>query len=263
LTVVLRRLAWEHRLRLPLIVAGAAIWGFALVGLFATADQASRTAGLTGNIASAFRILGLDPLAAWVALGQTHPVFLVGSFFFTVALGTRAVAGELAAGTLELTLARPLSRRAYLGVHLAFLVPGCVAITLAYGTGALVADRAFDPPGAALLPGRLVVAAIESCLLLVAIGVLALGVSVLASDGGRALAWALGIAIAMYAGNLLFSLWSPLRPFARLSLFWYFTPGNAIERGSVSWSDSIVLVTFTAVAAVAAVTWFERRDLAA
>jgi ABC-2 type transport system permease protein len=257
----MRRLVWEHRIRLPLIVLLVGLWGFGLVALFSVSDEQTRTSGLDGNIATAFRLARLDPLAAWTAIGQTHPIFLVSALLFVIGLGVRAVAGELEAGSLDLTLARPIGRRRYLATHVALLAPGAAAIVIAYALGAVVADRLFDPPGDPLVVGRMLLAAGESWLLLMAIGAVALVVSAAMSERGRALAVAVGIVLAMYVANFLFALWSPLRPFTRVSLFWYFTPGPAIQEGTVSTRDSIVLAACAAAGIVAAIVWFARRDL--
>jgi ABC-2 type transport system permease protein len=174
----------------------------------------------------------------------------------------RAIAGELEAGTLELSLTRPVSRLRYLAAHVVLLVPGCLALTCAYAVGVLAADRVLDPPGRMLLVSRLLVAAVESGLLVLAVGGVALLVSALSSERGRALAWALGVVIVMYAGDFLFALWSPLEPLTRLTLFRYFTPGPAIQHGQVSWSDSAVLAAVAAATLGAAAWRFARRDLA-
>ena len=136
------------------MVLFAGLWGFLLVALFATADsQTQSLQNQPANLTAAFRLAGLDPLAAWVSLGQVHPLFLLACGLFAIGLGVRSVAGELEAGTLELTLVRPLRRSTYLAAHVALLVPGALAITGAYALGAVVADRAFDPPGDPLAPG--------------------------------------------------------------------------------------------------------------
>jgi len=147
---VVRRLWWELRVRFPLITALLALWGFALVALFSTADEQTRTAGLEGNIPTAFRLAGLDPLAAWTVIGQTHPIFLVAACLFIIGLGARSVAGDLESGALDLTLARPLRREAYPGSAPAVPIPGAPARAGAVPVGAVSADRAFDPPGAPL-----------------------------------------------------------------------------------------------------------------
>ena len=134
-------------------------------------------------------------------------------------------------------MARPVSRRRYLGTHVALLVPGCALVALAYALGALAGDRTFDAPGAPLQLSRMLLAALESALLLLAIGTLAVLVSAYSSERGRALAWVLGIAIGMYAANFLLVLWEPTRDLARLTFFWYFSPGATIQRGDVAWGD--------------------------
>ena len=259
---VVRRIVWELRVRFPLIALLVALWGFALVALFSTADDQTRTAGLDGNISLAFRLAGLDPLAAWTVLGQTHPILLVASFLFIIGLGVRSVAGEHESGSLDLTLARSLSRQSYLGSHCAVLVPGAAVLALAYATGAVVADRIFDPPGIPLEPGRMVLAAFQAWLLFLAVGALALLVSALLSERGRALGIAVGITLGMYVGNFLFALWEPLRFLTRVTLFWYFAPGPTIQNGEIPWGNCAVLAGFTTVALGVAFAAFTRRDLA-
>ena len=258
---VIRRVLWELRVRLPLITLLVALWGFALVALFSTADNQTRTAGLDGNISIAFRLAGLDPLAAWTVLGQTHPILLVTAFLFIIGLGVRAVAGELESGSLDLALARPLSRSSYLGSHVAVLVPGAALLALAYATGAVVADRIFDPPGLPLEPGRMVLGAMQAWLLFMAVGALALLVSTLLNERGRALGAAIGITLVMYVANFIFALWQPLRFMTRFTIFWYFAPGPTIQKGDVPWGNCAVLAAFTAVVLTLAFVAFSRRDL--
>jgi ABC-2 type transport system permease protein len=264
MTVVLRRLAREQRVRLPLVVLFAALWGFLLVALFATSDaQTQSLQNQPANLTAAFRLVGLDPLAAWVSLGQVHPLFLLACGLFAIGLGVRAVAGELEAGTLELTLVRPLRRSTYLAAHLALLLPGAVAITTAYAAGAVVADRAFDPPGEPLQPARMVAAAGLATVLVLALGGVALLASAVHSERGRALGWAIGVVVAMYAASFLFPLWRPLEPLARISIFWYFSPGPTIQKGDVLVGDLLLLAGIAAAAISAAFWQFARRDLAA
>ena len=259
---VVRRIVWELRVRFPLIAVLVALWGFALVALFSTADDQTRTAGLNGNISLAFRLAGLDPLAAWTVLGQTHPILLVAAFLFIIGLGVRSVAGEHEAGALDLTLARSLTRRSYLASHVGVLVPGAAVLALAYATGAVVADRIFDPPGVPLEPGRMALSAFQAWLLFMAVGALALLVSALLSERGRALGIAVGITLGMYVGNFLFALWEPLRFLTRVTLFWNFAPGPTIQNGEIPWGNCAVLAGFTAVALGVAFFAFAQRDLA-
>ena len=263
MSATLRRLAWEQRVRLPLLLLLSTLWGLLIVVIFDTADPRQRDlSAQPGNVAVAARVLGIDPLAAWVSLGQLHPVFLVASCVFAVGLGVRSVAGELEAGTLELALARPLTRRDHLLAYLAAIAPGCALLALAFATGAVAADALVDPPGDPLDVGHMLLAAVGSFLLLAAVAALSTLVSALHVERGRALGWALGLLILMYAGAFLLPLWSPVAPLARLSLFWYFTPGPTIQDGVVPWRDWGALAAFTALAVGAALRTFTRRDLA-
>jgi ABC-2 type transport system permease protein len=248
--------------RFPLILLFVALWGFALVALFASADDQTRTAGLGGNVSVAFRLAGLDPLTIWTVLGQTHPVFLVASFLFVIALGVRSVAGELEGGALDLTLARPITRVRYLGSHLTVLIPGAALLALAYVVGTVTADRLFSPPGPPLQVDRMLLAAVQAGVLFASIGVLTLLVSALMSERGRALAVSIGIVLVMYVGNFLFALWEPLRPFTRVTLFWWFSPGPTIQNGDFPWTNVLVLTGVAIVGAVASLAVFRRRDLA-
>ena len=262
--VVLRRLAREQRVRLPLVVLFAGLWGFLLVALFATSDSATQSlSNQPGNLTAAFRLVGLDPLAAWVTLGQAHPLFLLACGLFAIGLGVRAIAGELEAGTLELTLSRPLRRSTYLAAHVLLLAPGALLIALAYAAGTTIADRAFDPPGDALQPQRMLAAALLAAILVLALGGIALLASAFHSERGRALGWAIGSVVAMYALSVLCPLWDPIEPFARLSVFWYFSPGPTIQQGDVLWGDALVLAGIAAGSLSAAFWRFARRDLAA
>ena len=119
--VIWRRIVWEQRVRLPLIVTFAFAWGLRLVTLFGHLSPAERNLG-PEQVQIALRLLGIDALAAWVTVGQEHPLFLGASTLFLVGGGVRAIAGELEGGTLELVLARPVSRVRYLLSWVAVLV---------------------------------------------------------------------------------------------------------------------------------------------
>jgi ABC-2 type transport system permease protein len=259
---VVRRLLWDVRVRFPLILLFVALWGFALVALFANADDTTRTAGLGGNVSVAFRLAGLDPLTIWTVLGQTHPVFLVTAFLFVIGLGVRSVAGELEGGGLDLSLARPITRVRYLGSHLVVLIPGAALLAVAYVIGTVTADRIFGPPGAPLQIDRMLLAAVQAWVLFASIGVLTLVVSTLMSERGRALAVSIGIVLVMYVGNFLFALWEPLRPLTRVTLFWWFSPGPTIQNGDFPWTNVLVLTGCSVVGAIVALRVFRVRDLA-
>ena len=140
-------------------------------------------------------------------------------------------------------------------------MPGCALIALAYAGGTLLGDRVFDAPGAPLVAGRLVLAALQSALLLLARR-RARGARLgLRSERGRALSWVLGITIGMYAANFLLvavGADARLRPARRSS-----GTSRPARRssGSVPWGDALVLAGWGIAASGAAIAHFRRRDL--
>ena len=136
----------------------------------------------------ALRLLGIDALAAWVTVGQEHPLFLGASTLFLVGGGVRAIAGELEGGDVELALARPVSRVRYLLSWIAALVPGAAAIALAYSLGCIAAWELFQPSSGHLYPANMLESSVYTMLLLAAIAGASLLASSLSSERGRALA---------------------------------------------------------------------------
>ena len=208
--MIARRLLAEHRVRLPLIVLRVAVFGFAAGRR--VRGRRRRDAGIERLRQRRHRLPAARPRSArglGVARADRTRIFLVLSALYAVsARGTGG--GGRARGRhprADAGAAR-LARRATSRRTSRLLVPGCMLIALAYATGTLLGDHVFDAPGAPLVAGRLLLAALQSALLLLAVGVLAVLVSALTSERGRALSWVLGITIGMYAANFLLVLWS-------------------------------------------------------
>ena len=82
-------------------------------------------------------------LTGAVTLGLQHPLFLALMGIFAVGLASTAVAGERQRGTLEVLLARPISRRRlYVTLAFAVLVPIAFLVLMALeDVGALLRRR--------------------------------------------------------------------------------------------------------------------------
>jgi ABC-type transport system involved in multi-copper enzyme maturation permease subunit len=258
---VWRRILLEWRVRLPLLALFSAAWGFLLVAVYAWLDDPAASLGPT-QVRSALRLVGIDPLAAWIGLGQDHPLFLGATSLFVLGGGVRAIAGELEGGTLELALGRPLSRSRYLASYALALAPGAVLLAAGYGAGCLLGARLLRPEPGDLRAGPVAAAALLTALLLLAIAGYSLLCSSLAEERGRALAWAAGLTIVMYAWGFLAPLVAALRPFARLSLWDYYAPSRVVAGGSFPWGDAAVLLAVAVASGGLAWLSFLRRDLA-
>ena len=184
---LMTRLVREQRVRLPLEVLLIGLWGFLLVAVFATSEvftkqleaQAKQFGGLLD-------LVGLDPLAQWASIGFQHPIFLLGGGLFAVGLSVRAIAGELEAGSLALALSRPLARRTWFLSHLVVLIVGCLIIGEAYALGCLLAVALTDPMGH-LESVSMLLAGLQSALLLLSLVGIGFVISAFSSERGRAL----------------------------------------------------------------------------
>ena len=128
---------------------------------------------------------------------------------------------------------------------------------LGIGSGVL----AFDLPDVSLSSLSLVLA--NALLLALAIGGYSFLVSALTSEGGRAIAIATGISIASFFVDYLASLWDAAEFFGPLSVFHYYDPVSTVSDGALPILHLSVLGSVALAGFAAAVTAFQRRDIAA
>jgi ABC-2 type transport system permease protein len=174
---------------------------------------------------------------------------------YAIGAGARAIAGEEEAGTLDLLLALPLSRRRLVLEKLGALVLqlgvlGLVLLVLVLGSAELVS---MDVPA-----GRIAAAVVTVYLLGLAHGALAAAVG--AGTGSRALALGAAAAVAV-GGYLLDSLGAivdALEPWQVLSPFDW--AGRPLRDGLGS--GAAVLAVAALAAGAAALPLFDRRDVA-
>ena len=196
-----------------------------------------------------------------IALSFIHPIAIMLTSVFSIGFAATAIAGERQRGTLEVALARPISRRAFyltvLAAALGFvattvtaLLAGGVAGSLAYGVAGELALR------------ELPLLWLNAVLLFGSFAAIGLAASVSFDRLSPALGITLGFVVVMYVFEVLGSLWPDAEFLQPYSLFYYLKP-KAILMGEGARLDDVIL----AAVIVAAVGWalvvFPRRDLAA
>jgi ABC-2 type transport system permease protein len=196
-----------------------------------------------------------------VALGLIHPIAVAMVCVFAVGFAAAAVAGERQRGTLEVVLARPISRRsAYGSLFGATALFLCLAI-LAVLVGT-VASSAFFGKLDELEIGNVPLLWLNAVLLYTALGSVALAASVSFDRLGPALGISLGFTIVSYFFEILGSLWPDAEPLQPLSVFHYLDPQSILD-GKADAFDLVVLAGVTLAGVVWALVVFPRRDLAA
>lgn len=259
-----RRTIAAYRIRFLACAVGMLVWGALLPVIYASFGK---TLGdfLKGNpsFAQLANFGGGDvfSLSGSIALGFIHPFTLLLMGIFAVGYSTVAVAGERQRGTLEVLLARPISRRSmyvtlfvagaiFLGVLLALELTSNVVATYASGVGA------------ELHPQNVPILWLNGWLLFVAFLAIGLAASISFDRLAPALGITLAIVLISYLLNVVASLWPDAKWIANYSLFNYVEAKSTLE-GTVHPLDLLLLLVVMGVAIAYAWIEFPRRDIAA
>jgi ABC-2 type transport system permease protein len=200
-------------------------------------------------------------LSGSVALGSIHPIALVLNSIFAVGFSAAAVAGERQRGTLEVLLARPLSRRT---LYVTLLVAALLFVSLAVAAtiAGVLGGSALSGVADELATERLPLLWVNGALLFGAIAAIGLAASVSFDRLSPALGLTVALVVVMYFLEVLGTFWPEAQFLQPYSLFHYYDPKSILE-GGVRAGDMALLAAVAAVAIGWALFEFPRRDLAA
>ncbi len=205
-------------------------------------------------------LLGITSLAGYLSTGYTHPLYLTLASATLVGFAARSLAGEMERGTIQLALARPVSRWRVYGARVIGVAAFALALSVAGPLGMTVGMLIARPDGE-LHYDHLPQLGLTTLALFWAIGGVTLFGSAAASTTGRVVAWAIAGLVASYFVDFFAAIWSALEPFEPLSIFGYYDPASALVRGTVPVENVVVLGVTGAVGALAGLAVFVRRDL--
>jgi len=253
-----------QRVRLALVATGLFVWGFlmpVIYGKFGSQFRALMEGGMIPEPFARFAGGDIFSLSGAIALGFIHPIAIILTSVFAVGFSSSAVAGERQRGTLEIVLARPLSRH---GLYLTLAAAATQFVALM--VTALLAGAVSGSKFAGVL-GELPLAHVpflwlNGVLLFGAFASLGLAASVSSDRLPPALGVTLGVVVVMYVFEVLGSLWPRAEFLQPYSLFHYLNPKVILDRGGDA-RDLVVLLVASALSSVWALVVFPRRDLAA
>jgi beta-exotoxin I transport system permease protein len=269
-TALFRHVLAQYGLRLILVAAALIGWGMLMPivywafgsemkALFEQFPQFGQFANFGGG--------NLFTLPGSIAVGYIHPIAIALLAVFAIAFPLSAVAGERQRGTLEVVLARPISRRTYYATLLVAAVLFLAILIAASLVGTLVAaglTGTIDELELANIPALW----FNGVLFYAAIAAISLAASVTFDRIGPAAGIVLTIVLISYFMQVIGSLWPSrngetgadiLQPY---SLFHYLDPSAILTEG-VQVFDLVVLLVVGALAVVYALVVFPGRDLAA
>jgi ABC-2 type transport system permease protein len=256
-----------NRIRLAIVTAALTVWGTLppiIYDAFGAEIAAIFESGVIPDQFLRFARFGggdLFSLAGSVALGVIHPIAVGLGLVFSVGFAAAAVAGERQRGTLEVLLARPLSRRVVYGtLALAtVLFVGVAAAGLVLGG---VIGSAATGRVAELGPGNLPLLWLNVALLFWAISAVSLAASVSTDRMTPAIGAALAFVLVSYFLDAVGELWPDAAFLQPYSVFHYLDARGALS-GLPDPSNFLVLAAVIVAAVAYALVVFPRRDLAA
>lgn len=206
--------------------------------------------------------LALSGLAGYLSLGFTHPLYIVLAGAAVIGFAARSLAGEMERGIIQIPLARPISRHAVYASRVFGVAIICGLLAVA-GPAGLVAGMLYARPEGEFIYGHLLAVALNGLALFWAVGALSLWGSAAASTAGRVVAWAISLLVLSYFIDYFAGIWTPLQAIAFLSIFEYYDPTTALVSGQANVRSLATLTGVGAIAALAGLVMFTRRDLPA
>ena len=256
-------LRWNRVRLLVLLLAGFG-WGLLIPIIYAAFSDALRDMANSGLIPEELMNFGsgsLFTLPGAITIGFQHPLALAFLGIFAVGTSTGAIAGERERGTLEVLLARPLSRRSlYLTVAAAVTLLIAVELIAMLGgqwVGILIQGLTdeVDPSGLPLVFAN-------GLLLWAAFAAFSLAASVSFDRLAPALGLSLAYLLVNYFLEIMGSLWTDVAWSQEYSLIHHFQPSELLT-GDADPIDFAILGAAVLIPVVYALIVFPRRDLAA
>jgi ABC-2 type transport system permease protein len=264
-SVVLLGQVWRsQRTKLLIVCLAIAGWSVVLPVIYQSFGHQMEALIKSGVIPKQLTSFGggdVFSLGGAIALGYVHPISIILLSVFAIGFATSSIAGERQRGTLEVLLARPLSRRAVYATLLVAttLFVGLILAAAAVGTiiGAAAAGVLDE-----LHLDRLPLLWLNGMLLWTAFGAIALAASASFDRLTPALGITMAIVVVSYFLEILGSLWPDAAGLQPYSLFHYLAARDILN-GTVNGAGLGLLAVVAAVAIAWAVVVFPRRDLAA
>jgi ABC-2 type transport system permease protein len=253
-----------HALTAAILALAGFGWGWLIVFIYTTFSPLIRDLVQDNPLfeqLSQFGSGNFFSVAGAMTLGFQHPliIFVIGA----IAAGSTAtaIAGERERGTLEVLLARPISRRVLYASLLVALFALVIVLVLAIVAGMLVGLSVHDLIAEIDL-GAMPLTILNGALLWTSFAAVGLAASVSFDRAGPALGIAIGFVAANYFVEILGSLWEDVAWSQEYSLFHHFQPVEILG-GQTDPVDLLIVALATLIPIGYALIVFPRRDLAA
>ncbi len=261
--LLLQTLRWQ-RVKLIVIVLAGIAWGVIMPVVYDAFDDLIKEMANSGSLPEQMFNLGsgsLFTLPGTITIGLQHPLALAMIGSFAVGAGATAVAGERARGTLEVLLARPISRTTLYVTILVALLTAVLLVLLAILAG-MVAGTAVVGLLSELDLSQMPLVVLNGFGLWAAFTTFSMAMSVSFDRPGPAIGLSLGWLLLHYFLEILGSLWTDAAWTQEYSLLHHFNPGEILT-GKLDPVDLVIVFVAALIPFVYALLVFPKRDLAA
>jgi ABC-2 type transport system permease protein len=262
------RLFWQtlrwQRIRLIVVVVAGIAWGALMPIIYDAFDDVIREFANSGAFPEQMFNLGsgsLFNLPGTLTLGFQHPMALAMLGIFAVGASATAISGERARGTLEVLLARPISRTVLYVTILAALLAAVLIVLCAILAGKIGATAAIGL-GDELDLGQLPLVIVNGFGLWAAFTTFGLAMSVTFDRPGPAIGLSLAWLLIHYFFEILGSLWTDVAWTQEYSLLHHFNVGEILT-GKLDPIDLVIVYVAAIIPVIYALLVFPKRDLAA
>jgi ABC-2 type transport system permease protein len=256
-------LRW-NRVRLLAVGLAAFAWGAIIPTVYVAFADAFRDLVNSGTIPKELLNFGSGnffSIPGALTLGLEHPLAIAFVGIFAIGASTGAIAGERERGTLEVLLARPISRRELYATVMtaAVILVGLVILALLLGQ---VFGLVLQGLTSEVSLGWMPLVFLNGLLLWSAFATFGMAASVSFDRLSPALGLTMAYLLINYFLEILGSLWRDVAWSQQYSLFHHFNPGKILT-GQADPLDFLVLAAAAVLPVVYALIVFPRRDLAA
>lgn len=194
-----------------------------------------------------------------LAFGWNHPVAQALGAAVAIVLATRAVAGEIESGVMELLLSQPLSRTRYFIAQTSFAMLALATLSLVGALGTLIGQKFFRLEMFDTL--SLLKLGLNFFLLQSAWFSLTLLLSVFGRESGRVASAAFLLALSSYLVQAIGTLWPAAAFLLPYSLYTYYSPQAVLVQNTLAGKSIAVLCSVVLICVGTAAWRFQRRDI--
>lgn len=257
---ITRKALWDQRKNLlgwAIGLAGATFIYTGVYGIFDPTEFDSIVESLPEEFLEAF---GWDNFASpsgylgSTVYGLVIPILTV---VFAIAFGTRLLAADEEAGTLELTATYPVSRISLVLQRVMAVAVACFGMaTVVFAVVALLSG----PVSLNVPLENILAASFQLAMLALVFGSLAVAIGGFIGRRGLVIGAAAAVAVVSYFGSTIVPQISGLAWFQNFSVFYYYGGATVLEEGFAA-GNALILIGLSVVFVAVAAFGFNRRDI--